>query len=68
MTWAMVGVGIQARMLLEDPSSVSQILESWDSIWPPKLEEWGSDAAILRGFYEGYRTGMFLGNKVQSAS
>ena len=50
----------QARLLLEDPSCVDEILDAWDALLPAALARFGARLVLLQAFLEGYRTGLFV--------
>ena len=58
--WLPLRVAGQARLLLEDPSCVEEILDAWDALLPAALARFGARLVLLQAFLEGYRTGLFV--------
>ena len=50
----------QARLLLEDPGCVEEVLGAWDVLLPAALARFGARLVLLQAFMEGFRTGLFV--------
>lgn len=57
-------VPLQARMLLEDPSSEEHILGDWRSLLPQVLQEWGINREEIAAFSDGYRNASLIKDRV----
>ena len=55
----------QARLLLEDPVCSGEILGAWDALLPAALARFGARLALLQAFLEGFRTGLFVKDRVR---
>ena len=61
---ASVNFSIQARMVLEDPSSTDKILQDWQSVLPATLQEWGVEQKDLQSFFENFRNDLLQNKEV----
>ena len=57
----------QARLLLEDPGCGDEILGAWDALLPATLARFVARLALLQAFLEGFRTGLFVKDRVRAA-
>eukprot|EP00891_Asterochloris_glomerata_P004290 jgi/Astpho2/4290/fgenesh1_pg.00064_%23_75_t len=54
---------VHARLLLEDPNSLAEILASWDSVLPASLEQWGESFDRLTTAVEKRRADLWQQSK-----
>jgi len=56
------------RLLLEDPECGEEILAAWDSLLPAALAKFGARLVLLQAFLEGFRTGLFVKDRVRAGA